>query len=522
MQDPINWRILLIDDEEDIRDVISLVLRDAAYTVESAADGVAGLEMVGRFNPHIVITDIRMPRMDGLALLKEVKSLHPATEVIVATAFAEMALAVKALQLDASDFITKPIDNDALMVALSRARQRYLDRKKLEDYTHFLERGWDETTLELMEIYEYQRKLIESSMDGILGCNAVNRIVTFNRSMEKMTGYHRSDVAGTMSLSTLFGPEAAAAFQHDLKEDQFGSPGQLFLYETVIVTKSGNEVPVQLSATRIEENGKSEGLVCFIRDLRMLRRLEQEMANQAQILHQDKMMSLGRLAASVAHEINNPLSGILNYLRLMAKMLKRDQQAGSVLPQFSRYLETATQETDRCAQIVASLLTFSRKSSNQSSALSIQELMRRSVQLSRHRLELGHIQLHLDIENSPMTTMGDMNQLQQCIINLIFNAIDAMPDGGHLKLSAHPIRDRNQIRIVVEDTGCGITPGDRSRVFEPFFTTKAEGHGVGLGLSTTFGIIQRHGGEIQVQSDPGKGSTFSIHLKAAPCPGDNQ
>jgi signal transduction histidine kinase len=115
-----------------------------------------------------------------------------------------------------------------------------------------------------------------------------------------------------------------------------------------------------------------------------------------------------------------------------------------------------------------------------------------------------------------------MNQLQQCIINLIFNAIDAMPDGGHLKLSAHLIRDRKQIRIVVEDTGCGINPRDRSRVFEPFFTTKAEGHGVGLGLSTTFGIIQRHGGDVQVQSDPGKGSTFSIHLKAAPCPGDSQ
>ena len=124
-----NRRILLIDDEEDIRDVISLVLRDAGYTVETAADGVSGLAACRTFSPHIVITDIRMPRMDGLTVLKQIKTDHPDMEVIVATAFAEMSLAIKALQLDASDFITKPINDKALMVRPG-SRPAALQRQK--------------------------------------------------------------------------------------------------------------------------------------------------------------------------------------------------------------------------------------------------------------------------------------------------------------------------------------------------------------------------------------------------------
>ncbi len=517
-----NWRILLIDDEEDIRDVISMVLSDTGYTVETAPDGVSGLEACGRFSPHIVITDIRMPRMDGLAVLKQVKIDHPDMEVIVATAFAEMSIAVEALQLDASDFITKPINDNALMVALDRARQRYQDRKKLKDYTHFLEQGWNATTRELMETYEYQQKLIESSMDGILGCNAEAQVATFNRSMERISGYARSDAIGTMTFSDLLTPEDTTSFYKALEETGHGGPGRLFLYETHIRTKAGATVPVQVSATRIEEKNRVEGLVCFFRDLRQLRRLEQEMADQARILHQDKMMSLGRLAASVAHEINNPLSGILNYMRLMAKVLERGRPDEAALEKFSRYLETATRETDRCSQIVSNLLTFSRKSADEKSPVEVNELMQRCIMLSRHRLELSRIQLNMDISSMTMTVMGDMNQLQQCIINLIFNAIDAMPHGGRLTLSARLTPDGGHVEIRVSDTGVGIAPRDRDRVFEPFFTTKREGYGVGLGLSTTYGIIQRHGGSIHVDSEPGKGATFSIRLTAAPEPGDKR
>ncbi len=514
MNDAFDWRILLIDDEEDIREVASLTLADAGFQVETAADGVEGIHACREFQPHVVITDIRMPRMDGIQVLEEIKTNHPDVEVIVATAFAEMELAIKALQLDASDFITKPINNDALMVAIDRARQRHQIRKKLKDYTRYLEEGWSETTQELMETHAYQRRLIESSMDGIVSCDAEDRVVTFNRSMEQLSGYARNTMLRRMGLNRLLGQAAAQSLYAALDATGHGGPGRLLLHETFLKHCSGAKVPVQISAARLEERDRNEGLVCFVRDLRQQRLLEQEMADQARILHQDKMMSLGRLAASVAHEINNPLSGILNYLRLMVRILDRGDKDDVTLAKFSQYLDTATKETDRCSRIVGNLLTFSRKSADKHTPVPVRELVERCVVLSQHRMALDRITLETRISPKAMTVMGDMNQLQQCIINLIFNAIDAMPDGGRLELTAQPGDDHGHIDIRVQDDGCGIAPNDQAHIFEPFFTTKEEGCGVGLGLSTTYGIVQRHGGDIQVQSTPGKGTIFTIRLPA--------
>jgi PAS domain S-box-containing protein len=515
MKNASDWRILLIDDEQDIRDVIALVLTEAGFQVETAADGILGINACQKFHPHVVITDIRMPRMDGIRVLEEIKAHYPDVEVIVATAFAEIGLAIKALQLDASDFITKPIDNEALMVAVLRARQRHQTRQQLKDYTQYLETGWSDTTQELMETYVYQSNLIESSMDGIVGCDASNKIVTFNRSMEQISGLTKTKVLRRMRMAQLFDSKTADRFRNALDGPGGGGPDRLLLYETHLKHYNGEDVPVQISATRLENKGKHSGMVCFVRDLRLLRRLEQEMTDQARILHQDKMVSLGRLAASVAHEINNPLSGILNYLRLMTRIMERGPINDTALIKFKRYLQTVTSETDRCAQIINNLLTFSRKSEDKPARVDINELMGRCVALSRHRLSLDRITLETHFSANRLTVNGDKNQLQQCIINLIFNAIDAMPDGGRIVLSTHCGENNRHIEIWVKDDGCGISPDDQARMFEPFFTTKEEGYGVGLGLSTTYGIIQRHGGKIHVESSPGKGTTFIIRLPIA-------
>ncbi len=506
-----DWRVLIIDDEEDIREVVCLALTDAGYNVETAADGILGLERCQSLDPQIVLTDIRMPRMDGIQLLERIKQQYADMEVIVATAFAEIDLAVKALQLDASDFITKPISNDALMVALERAKQRYTTRHKLQEYTRFLEEGWSETTRELMETIAYQKRLIESSMDGILGCNAEDVVITFNQSMEQMSGYTKSQAMHRMTLDQFFESGEAAKLDTELKSKNYGGTNFLFLYETHMRSVNGSPLPVQISATRLENQGTSEGLVCFIRDLRRIHKLEQQMANQARILHQDKMMSLGRLAASVAHEINNPLAGVLNYIRLMARLTAHQTIDTNQLTKFQRYLDVVEQETDRCSRIVSNLLTFARKTPAMDQAVDIDELMQRCIVLSQHRLQLGNIELDTRIDPNLPQLKGDINQLQQCIINLIFNAVDAMPEGGRLQISAASANSQ-RVRIQVKDNGTGIATEDLPHIFEPFFTTKQEGHGTGLGLSTTYGIIERHNGTIEAHSQPGRGSTFHIEL----------
>jgi signal transduction histidine kinase len=226
------------------------------------------------------------------------------------------------------------------------------------------------------------------------------------------------------------------------------------------------------------------------------------------------MMSLGRLAASVVHEINNPLSGVLNYLRLMRRILGQGALDDDRREKFKRYLELVENETSRCSQIVSSLLHFSRISPPAFGPVQIDELLGRCILLSQHKLELSNIRLESSIPGNLPPIKGDFNQLQQCVINLIFNAIDAMPHGGMLNLDCRHDPARDLVILVVKDSGQGIPNEDLSQIFEPFYTTKKEGYGVGLGLSTVYGVIERHEGNITVKSQSGKGSAFTIEL---PC-----
>jgi len=511
---PSDWKIVLIDDEEDIREVLAIALQDAGYQVKTAADGAAGIRLCEKICPQIIITDIRMPGIDGLEVLETVKQNYPDTEVIVATAFGEMDLAIRALQLDASDFITKPISNETLHLALKRARARFTSRKQLQDYTTLLENEKAETGQELLKNIAFQRNLIESSMDGILGCDENDKVVTFNRSMEKILGFTKAETLQKMDLGQFFKAGEEKRFKKELSKDSYGGKNRLILYETSLLEKSGREIPVQISATLLFEHDRINGLVCFIRDLREIRKLEQEVADQARILHQDKMMSLGRLAASVVHEINNPLSGILNYLRLMSRILGQGPLAEERQEKFQRYLDLVDNETTRCSQIVSSLLSFARISPPTFGQVRIDELLNRCILLSRHKLELSNIRFESIIPTNLPPVEGDFNQLQQCVINLIFNAIDAMPGGGTLNLDCRHDSDRDRVIVIVKDSGRGVPHEDLPQIFEPFYTTKKEGYGVGLGLSTVYGIIERHKGNITVESRPGEGAAFIIEL---PC-----
>jgi PAS domain S-box-containing protein len=423
-----------------------------------------------------------------------------------------MDVAIQALQLDASDFITKPISDEALHLALNRAKARYTSKKQLKDYTALLEREKAETSRELFKSIAFQRNLIESSMDGIFGCDAKQKTIIFNKSMQKMLGYEANEVLHRMSFKDFFSPPDLVDFNVELENERYGGKYKLLLYETTMIGKLGRKVPVQVSATRLFDQNKVNGLVCFLRDLREIRKLEREMEDQARILHQDKMMSLGRLAASVVHEINNPLSGILNYLRLMLRILDEEQLNKERVEKFQHYLQLVENETDRCSRIVASLLNFSRISPPAFGEVRIEELLDRCILLSRHKFELSHIRLESNIQENIPPVKGDFNQLQQCIINLIFNAIDAMPEGGTLTLEGHHDSTKGKVVISVKDTGQGIDPDDLPYIFEPFFTTKSQAYGVGLGLSTVYGIIERHDGSVEVSSHPGAGAVFKLYI----------
>ena len=265
----IDWKIVIIDDEEDIREVLTVALRDSGYDVVSAPDGKTGFLLCRKISPQIVITDIRMPGMDGLQVLKALKKEKPDTEVIMATAFGEMDVAIKALQLDASDLIIKPVSDEALHLALRRAKDRFTGRKQLKDYTALLEKEKVQTSQELVKRISFQKNLIESSMDGILGCDISDTVVTYNHSMQQMVGFSKNEVLHKMTFDQFFSGQAAARLKETLAGDSYGGENRLILYEAALLNKSGGEVPVQVSAITLVDDGHTDGLVCFFRDLRV-------------------------------------------------------------------------------------------------------------------------------------------------------------------------------------------------------------------------------------------------------------
>lgn len=505
-------KVLLIDDDPGILRVMRLALEDEGHTVICAGDGLSGIDLCADESPDIVITDIRMPGMNGMEVLKKIKESDPDMEVIVATAVTDMNYAVDALRLDASDFIIKPISEQALSIAVKRAEERYLTRRELKDYTALIEERWMETSEELARTFQTQKLLIESSIDGIIAGDQTGRIIIFNKSMEQMLGYSRKEMIGEKMIDGLFSPGEAEKFRQALASGKHGGRGRLFLHDSCLESRDGVRIPVQLSAAEMVHEDERVGLVCFVRDEREIKKLAQEVADQARMLHQDKMISLGKLAASVVHEINNPLAGILNYARLMSKILSRGDLSVDSTEKFNGYLSLMQSELERCSKIVSNLLAFSRKSKLEFGPVDLNELLKNCINLSGHKLSLQNIRVDTQLASGLPTIQGDFSQLQQCIINLIFNAVDAMPEGGGLFFSTSLDAAKNLIRITVKDTGCGISRYDLPYVFDPFFTTKTAGKGVGLGLSTTFGIIDRHKGTIQAKSEPGHGSEFIIEL----------
>ncbi len=233
---------------------------------------------------------------------------------------------------------------------------------------------------------------------------------------------------------------------------------------------------------------------------------------QEQVIRAEKLASLGKLSATIAHEINNPLAAILTYIKLMMKLIDRDKFNADKIENISRYLDTMESETSRCGEIVKNLLAFSRQSKITIEPHNIEDIIDKTLMLIMHDLGMKEIRLVKKIEPDLPHVQCDFKQIQQAFLNLMGNASEAMSKGGILTLEVALSKKKGFVDINISDTGCGIQKKDLQEIFEPFFTTKEEGQGVGLGLSVVFGIITRHKGTIKVESKQGKGTVFKIRL----------
>ena len=235
--------------------------------------------------------------------------------------------------------------------------------------------------------------------------------------------------------------------------------------------------------------------------------VQQLKESQEQLIQVEKLTSLGQLAASIAHEINNPLAGVLVYTHLLSKKVtgdafKKEEALG--------YLSKMESEVGRCSRIIRNLLDFARQTEPMLRLLDINQVIEQVLAMVGHQAQLQNVEVVKEFSPSLPKVMADFDQLQQIFTNLTLNAIQAMPDGGRLTIRSLAVDD--EVRIDVQDTGYGISKENIGKLFTPFFTTKTKGKGVGLGLAVAHGIIERHKGRIKVESEVGKGTTFSVYL----------
>jgi two-component system NtrC family sensor kinase len=249
---------------------------------------------------------------------------------------------------------------------------------------------------------------------------------------------------------------------------------------------------------------------------------ELERAHQRMVLV-EKMASLGKLAAVVAHEINNPLTGISTYARLLRRKLSKSETRAELgNGETEKVLKLIDDEAVRCGNIVRNLLLFSRTPGVRFSEEDLAPLLDRCVMLVKHRAELEDVEIRLEIAEGLPRISCDASQIQQMILALVMNALEATPSGGYVALTARARNDSEGIVLEVADSGRGIPPEHLDKIFEPFFSTKEEVTQVGLGLSVVYGIVSRHDGHIDVQSAPGSGTTFTVTLPLKPTPTDDE
>lgn len=287
-------------------------------------------------------------------------------------------------------------------------------------------------------------------------------------------------------------------------------------HELAQLARTFNRMAQDLAAARTEADEWSRKL-----EEKVLEKTEDLRRTQRQVLHMERMASLGKLSATVAHELNNPLSGILMYARLVARELGSQPLEEDAREELQRYLDLIQHEIRRCGTIVKNLLLFARRGGAEMAPVDLDEVVDRALQLVRHHLEMHDVRLihePLDGTADQPRIVADAAQLEQALVALFVNAVEAMSgpheDGGELTVRQRA--EDGQVVIEVRDTGVGIPPEALPHIFEPFFSTKDEESGVGLGLAVVYGIVERHGGTIDVESEPGKGTTFRLRIPRRP------
>ena len=380
-----------------------------------------------------------------------------------------------------------------IMVQLRDITERKALERQLLEYSESLEVKVLDRTREIEHTKTYLENLLENANDVIYTLDHDQRFTYVNSKVE-IWGYRKEDLIGRPYLSLLSRRHRGKRLRSTL------DIGAKQAYEVEIVTKAGEPRSVLVSVSPLrDDEGKIAGVLGIARDITDKKRLER------QVLNAEKLASVGKLAAGVAHEINNPLGGILNCIYNLRK--------GTLSPARElEYLESMEDGLQRVQKIVRQLLDFSQQYDPELSPTEVNAVIERVLTLTNYAFDGTGVGLRRELARDLPPLLADRHMIEQVLTNLILNAVQAIRGDGVVTVRSGT--DGPWCTIEVEDTGCGIPPDVLPKIFDPFFTTKGQGEGTGLGLSVSLGIVERHGGQIAVKSQVGEGTTFTVRLPA--------
>src|SRR5512143_3312808 len=496
-------KILLIDDEPDLLRVLARSLTTDGHEVATATDGKEGLAAFDGQPVPIVITDIKMPGMDGIEVLKRIKERAPDTEVIIITGHGDIDRAIEALHFGASDFITKPFRSETLAIALKRAGDKIDSRRRLKDYTLDLEGKVAAATAELRRRSNFLSNLIRSSNDAIVATDENLRVVVFNPEAERILGYRQEDVVQRLRLSDLLSEEQVEFFRQAMQDAGIGT--QCPWTEATIPSSGGDRIPVRLSGRILMEGGRACGTVVFFHDLREIRRLQRE------LVQSERLAAVGQTVAGLAHGIKNILHGLKggSYLVDVGIARKNEQKLRKGWDMIKRSIE-------RTSNLVMDLLSYSKERQPEYSICSPNDIAAEVCDLMRERAQQGGIELVREFDPAVGRLCMDPQTIHTALLNLVSNALDACLLDDHAtkpwKVQVRTAAEADHtIRFEVIDNGAGMTEDVKAKLFTSFFSTK--GHrGTGLGLLVTRKPVEEHGGSIAVQSRLGEGTAVVMRL----------
>jgi len=548
-------KVLVIDDRDDSLEFMTeYILKPNGYRYLTAKDGETGLQRALREDPDLIIMDQRMPKMTGLEVLAALKKTQADIPVILMTFHGSEETAVQAFRLGARDYITKPFETEEMLEAIDRALEGRRLRKERDKLTQELmqtNRQLDRRVKELGTVYSIG-KSVTALLDPAQVLNRIVEAAVYITNAEEGALLLIDEESGNLYLRAArnLGEQFVRGFRIKVDDSiagqvvKTGEPfiesgdasslkvttGYLVKSLLYVPLKVGNKVIGVMSVDNKASNrpftDNDMYLLSALADYASIaivnaqlygevkvlnEELEQKVRErtreleeaQAKLIQSEKLASIGQLAAGVAHEINNPLGVILGFSQVIMKKLPEDDALRTPLLSIER-------EGLRCKKIIQGLLDFSRSTTPTLQPVNLNDVVESACELFEYQITVNNVKLTKGFAPDLPEIQADLNQLQQVFSNLIINAYHAMPKGGELRITTRAVGGR--VQAIFADTGVGISPDNLKRIFDPFFTTKEVGKGTGLGLSVSHGIVESHGGTIEVESQVDRGTTFVVSL----------